>query len=647
FGLPIVEAMACGCPVITCPNASIPEVAGEAAIYVDANNIEEMANAFCEVQKPAVRNSLINQGIAQAKKFSWSKMADKVSSALVAATLLPLNLNDINLIIFPDWSQPEEELGLELTEVLKAVATHPDKSHITLLVDGGNISTEDANLFLSGVAMNLLMEEDLDITEDIKVSLVSKLSNLQWENLLPQLHGQISLKLEDSEATIEDLPVSIVDNLHELRAVQLKQGSWQLIKLGEINLIISPNWQQEEASLLTELSSAIASLVTHPQKAQINLLIDIADIPEDEANLVLASVAMNLFMEEELEVTEGPEIVIVPELDNSQWSLLVAYLHGQIVLESKGKTVVKHIPTYQLSELQNLDDQYFNLNLAEKLFYQGQYQAAIKSYEKVVQLQNATPEVYLHLGECWRQKGQLNKYITTLKSGIEVFPQEGSLYFPLIIELQRNWDIKEAIKYAQKASELLLSNYTFTILKYLLVPSVYDSETEINHYRQRYISGLQQLIEQTELETPEQKQEALAGVCRLTNFHLGYQAQNDVELQIQYGNLVHRIMGANYPQWVEEKTLLPVENNQKIRIGYVSAYLHSYSGTLWLTGWLRYCDRTKFTIHCYYTGNSPDGVTEQFKEYSDVFHHIPHNLEATCQQIINDKLHILIYPEIG
>jgi predicted O-linked N-acetylglucosamine transferase (SPINDLY family) len=40
-------------------------------------------------------------------------------------------------------------------------------------------------------------------------------------------------------------------------------------------------------------------------------------------------------------------------------------------------------------------------------------------------------------------------------------------------------------------------------------------------------------------------------------------------------------------------------------------------------------------------------VTQEFQNYSDVFHHIPHNLEAVCKQIISDQLHILVYPEIG
>jgi glycosyltransferase involved in cell wall biosynthesis/predicted SAM-dependent methyltransferase len=200
FGLPVLEALSCGCPVITCPNASIPEVAGEASLYVNDEDVDGLANALCEVQKPKVRNSLIANGLEQAKKFSWSKMAKTVSAALIDATLLCLTLKEINLIIFPDWSQLEESLGLELERVVRTIATHPDKSKMTLFVDSSNISDEDANLALSSVAMNLLMEEDLDVSEGPEISLIGQLSEIQRSALIPRLQGRIVLENENRGA---------------------------------------------------------------------------------------------------------------------------------------------------------------------------------------------------------------------------------------------------------------------------------------------------------------------------------------------------------------------------------------------------------------------------------------------------------------
>ncbi|MCP6762061.1 MAG: FkbM family methyltransferase [Fischerella sp. CENA71] len=203
FGLPVLEAMACGCPVITCPNASIPEVAGEAAIYINDDDVDGLANALCEVQKPSVRQLLIAAALEQVKKFSWSKMAEIVSSALIDATLLYLNLKETNLIIFPDWLQPEELIGLELAQIIKTLATHPDSCNMTLLIDTNNIATEDAELLLSSVTMNLLMEEDLDITDGLEISLVENLAEIQWKILLPRLHGRIVLEHENQQALIQ------------------------------------------------------------------------------------------------------------------------------------------------------------------------------------------------------------------------------------------------------------------------------------------------------------------------------------------------------------------------------------------------------------------------------------------------------------
>ncbi|MEB3120241.1 MAG: glycosyltransferase family 1 protein [Snowella sp.] len=80
FGLPIVEAMACACPVITCRNSSLTEVAGDAAIYVDEYDIAQMIQALEQVYTTEIRQKLIQSGLKQAKKFSWEKMATEITN---------------------------------------------------------------------------------------------------------------------------------------------------------------------------------------------------------------------------------------------------------------------------------------------------------------------------------------------------------------------------------------------------------------------------------------------------------------------------------------------------------------------------------------------------------------------------------------
>ncbi|MCP4130477.1 MAG: glycosyltransferase family 4 protein [bacterium] len=79
FGLPILEAQACGCPVITSTAASCPEVAGKGALLVDPNNIEEIAQSMQKiVRDKKLRNSTIKAGFQNLDRYSWDRTAKEL-----------------------------------------------------------------------------------------------------------------------------------------------------------------------------------------------------------------------------------------------------------------------------------------------------------------------------------------------------------------------------------------------------------------------------------------------------------------------------------------------------------------------------------------------------------------------------------------
>jgi glycosyltransferase involved in cell wall biosynthesis len=85
FGLPILEAMACGTPVVTANVTAMPEVAGGAALLVDPTSVEQIARAMEQiVSDTTLRQQLREKGLSRAAEFSWAEAAARVRRILYA-----------------------------------------------------------------------------------------------------------------------------------------------------------------------------------------------------------------------------------------------------------------------------------------------------------------------------------------------------------------------------------------------------------------------------------------------------------------------------------------------------------------------------------------------------------------------------------
>lgn len=118
FGLPLLEAMSCACPVITTRGSSLGEVAGDAALYVAPDDDRSMARALDEIINSVTRAKLAAAGLERAKQFSWQRSAERYASVL-RETMDQLQAGRIARPS-PVWAQMRREQQRNQADILRA-----------------------------------------------------------------------------------------------------------------------------------------------------------------------------------------------------------------------------------------------------------------------------------------------------------------------------------------------------------------------------------------------------------------------------------------------------------------------------------------------------------------------------------------------
>ncbi len=176
FGLPVVEAMKCGCPVITCRNASLPEVGGDAVIYIDDADADAMAMALLQVQQPALRQQLIAAGQQQAQKFNWADMAAQIETVLRDRAAQP---RSAAIVVLIDWTQSEDQINTDLDQFFQIVCNQSPDRAVEFLIDTTGSDFESVDMMLSSGLMNfLMMQESAEICEP-QIQLIEPLQAAQ------------------------------------------------------------------------------------------------------------------------------------------------------------------------------------------------------------------------------------------------------------------------------------------------------------------------------------------------------------------------------------------------------------------------------------------------------------------------------------
>lgn len=301
------------------------------------------------------------------------------------------------------------------------------------------------------------------------------------------------------------------------------------------------------------------------------------------------------------------------------------------------QAVIRRAPQYA--------DAYANMGIV--LEHQDRLDQAKVCYQKALEIDPESFEANYNLGMLYEQELRLDRALKCYFKALKIKPDKSNIHINIGSAFLQRMDFEKSINNFKKAFEGNPESLTARSRYLLTLPVLYPAADDIARHRKRYENGLDCIISQASLDTQGGLQQALALLKTFTPFYLQYQGGDDLDLQTRYGDFVHRVMAALYPHWTKPKQVPGLAPGEKIRIGYVSSYMHRHTVGKILIGWLRNHDHHCFEVHGYYIKAKVDNLTREIGANCDKFHHIPGDIEATARQITTDRLHLLIYTDIG
>lgn len=328
----------------------------------------------------------------------------------------------------------------------------------------------------------------------------------------------------------------------------------------------------------------------------------------------------------------------------------------------------------------DLAEAYFNLGAA--LQSKGQLDTAVTFYRKAIELKPDYVEAYNNLGVIFQSKGQLDESLTLYRKALEINPNfiqaynnsgnalrdqdrmdeaiasyeqslainsnQAETYYNMANALGYQGKLDKALSAYDKALEhkpdFIMARWARCMSQLMFI---YPDQSSIQISRDRYRDELIQLRDRISLETSQDIEAAARAVGSYQPFLLAYQNLNDRELQGLYGELVCKIMKLRYPKFAERPHMPQCCPKEPLRIGVVSGYFYKHSNWKLRKGWITNLDKYRFKTYGYYTGKNKDRLTEVARRHFHRFIEDIQSFEELCEIIRNDKLHVLIFPEIG
>jgi protein O-GlcNAc transferase len=250
-----------------------------------------------------------------------------------------------------------------------------------------------------------------------------------------------------------------------------------------------------------------------------------------------------------------------------------------------------------------------------------------------------------------RERGELDRALPLYEQAIAMAPRNSAgEWFNLgRVFAERDEPARERDAY-RRAFEQNRKDLRGAIGSRLSLPMIYADAGDVERARDRYAEGLAQLHHDVEgLVAGLTPAEVLDGM-RWTNFFLAYQGRDDRALQASYASFVSRAIELGAPAW---RLAVPARQrgaDDRLRVGFASAFFHVGTAGRYFRSWLTGLDRDRFEVFAYHLYPGMDDIATEIAARADRFVEFGGSRARPSEVapvIRGDALDVLVYPELG
>ena len=286
-----------------------------------------------------------------------------------------------------------------------------------------------------------------------------------------------------------------------------------------------------------------------------------------------------------------------------------------------------------------------NVNFGNVLNEQGKSVDAIVFYERAIALDSSMPEGHLNLGNAYKECGRTDEAVGCYRRTLALQPDWADAYYLLGNALKEQDDLQGMLDCYRKAISLkprcAEARWALAMCQ---IPAVYQNESEPALSRAQFSRELERLERWLQSTSTE---DVFRAVGVMQPFLLAYQEEDNRALLERYGSLCAKTMS----QWFDRQSIfhgVKRRPSTPIKVGVVSQ--HYFNHSVWnaiVKGWFQHLDRSHFSLHAFYLGTREDEATRYAQAYANHFEMGRRELRQWVAAILNQRLDVLLYPEIG